>query len=64
MALRSKIINHKKYHEVSSHLSESTAKSGARRTRELFGDTHTVRVDKERDGDRNVWVVYAHQRRK
>ena len=64
MTLRSKIINHKKYHEVGSHLSESVAKESAKRTRKTFGDTHNVRVEKEKDGDRYVWIVYAHERRK
>ena len=64
MTLRSKIINHKKYHEVSAHLSESVAKESAKRTRKIFGDTHSVRVEKERDGERYVWMVYAHQRKK
>ena len=64
MVLHSKIINHKKYHEVSSHNSESSAKESAKQTRKVFGDTHSVRVEKEKDGERYVWMVYAHQRKK
>jgi len=64
MTLLSKIINHKKYHEVSSHNLESTAKESAKRTRKLFGDTHSVRVEKEKDGARYVWIVWAHERKK
>ena len=63
MVLHSKIINHKKYHEVSVHLSEPVAKESAKRTRKTFGDTHNVRVEKEKDGDRYVWMVYAHERK-
>lgn len=64
MVLQSRFINHKKYYEVSSWLTESTAKESAKRTRKLFGDTHSVRVEKEKDGDRYIWIVYAHEKRK
>lgn len=53
-----RIYNHKKYYAVAHHNTKAEAEASAKRVRSYGKET--VRVTKEKDGNRYIYTVWAH----